>query len=143
MDPHVVADMDCNNPASEDRDEADRNNYNPDSDPGDNCDDGFGVAVAVAVAIGIGIRITVRVGVQVAVVVAVFVVVPIAVLSADNNPYSLYPSLYVSFVIGIGIFGRAAASDRRCHLRRTRRTHRTRLRRCYCGRLHCRPRLPP
>ena len=115
MDSRIVADADYNNPASEDRDEADRDNYDPDSDPDDDRDDGFGVAAAVAVVVGIAIRVRVRV----AVVAAVFVVVPIVVLSAADDTYSLYPSLYISFAIGIGIVRRAVTSNRRRRIRRT------------------------
>ena len=115
MDVRVVTDADYKNLASEDRDEAARDNYDPDSDTNDDRDDGFGVAVSVAVAVSVvvavAVGIAVGVGVRVAVVVAVFAVVQIAVLSAANDPYSLYPSLYVSFAMGIVILGRAVASD--------------------------------
>ena len=121
MDAHVVADADYNYPASEDRDEANRDDYNPDSNPDDDRDDGFGVSVGVRIVVRIAVGIAVGVGVQVAVVAAVFVVFLIFVLSAADNPYSLYPSLYVSFAIGIGIVGRSVVSDQRCCPRRTRR----------------------
>ena len=118
MDARVVADADYDDPDWEDRDEADRYDYDPDSNRDSNRDDGFGVGVAVGIAVGVGV------GVQDVIVAAVFVVAPIAALSAADNPYSLYPSLYVSFTIRIGIVRRAVASNWRRHPRRTRRTHR-------------------
>ena len=109
MDVRVVAEDNYDDPIPEDRDEADRDEYNLDSDPNDDRDNG--VDVAIGVSVRVAVRIAAGVGFQVAIIVTVFVVVPIVVLSVANDPYSIYPSLYISFAIGIGIVGRAVASD--------------------------------